>query len=278
MNDYLKRAFLLRVPVAGLGRFPLNVAAVLGFGILGLGNPAFWLLGAGIEAGYLALVATNPRFQRLVAAQRSAEAVAHAGNRRDELVSKLSLEARRRYEALEQRCAKALAVGAEAAGSDFGVEAARDSLNRLSWLYLKLLVARHYLEASRVSTSTAALDARIAELDRALAQPASAALRESQLGTRRIIEQRRENLGRCEETLREVDSDLARIEAQVDLAVENANLRGGGVAGAANLQLASQILENGLYFGAEEQEVAALDEAYGEPPPVRRLGVGSPPS
>src|SRR5260370_35229295 len=70
MLDYLKAAFWIAVPIPGLGRLPVNVLLVAGCAILGFANPGFWLLGAGAEAALLAVLATNPRFQRAVDARR----------------------------------------------------------------------------------------------------------------------------------------------------------------------------------------------------------------
>lgn len=97
----------------------------------------------------------------------------------------------------------------------------------------------------------------------------SSSLRESQAATLKILRQRLENLGRSEQTLKQVDSDLARIEAQVDLAMENAGLRGSGAAVTANLELAGQILDDELYFGDAETAALALGEAYSSAPPPR---------
>src|SRR6185295_11382606 len=58
-------------------------------------------------------------------------------------------------------------------------------------------------------------------------------------------------------------------EAQVDLALENAGLRGSGAAVTANLEVAGQLLDDELYFGDSETAVLALDEALGAPPRAR---------
>src|SRR5260370_35814809 len=79
MLDYLKAAFWIAVPIPGLGRLPVNVLLVAGCAILGFANPGFWLLGAGAEAALLAVLATNPRFQRAVDARRLSAAAGRAG-------------------------------------------------------------------------------------------------------------------------------------------------------------------------------------------------------
>jgi hypothetical protein len=315
MLDYLKAAFWIGLTVPGLGRVPVNVLLVAACAILGFANPGFWLLGAGAEAALLTVLATNPRFQRAVDARRLSAAAGEAELHRQELVRRLDPLSRRRLAAIDDKCARVLQVQQEAQAPEIGLESSRDALSRLSWIYLKLLIARlHLVEAlrmqggdqqggprlatggaasdrpgaPRLATVQAAADAQgggaaaaddlkrqMADLDRALAAPGvTPALHESQSATRKILEQRLQNLERCQQTIKQVDADLDRIEAQVDLALENANLRGGGAVVSANLELASQILDDGLSFGDSERDVVALDEAFSAPP--ARVGEQGP--
>lgn len=266
MGELLKRAFWLTVPVPGLGRLPVNLLGLVAFAILGFGHPSFWLLGAGLEVGYLAALSSNPRFQRAVRAQLRSAGTAEAQENRLELIRRLDPEARRRLALLEEKCVRALERSRDARDGDFALESSREGLDRLQWIYLKLLVARHHLEGSRVSASEEGLKRQIAALESSLESARSRQLRSSQEATLKILRQRLSNLEHCEQTLNEVDSDLARIEAQVDLALESAAMRRGGAAVTANLELASQILEDGLYFGESESAVEALDQAYSTPP------------
>ena len=300
MLDYLKAAFWIGVTVPGLGQVPVNVLLVAACAILGFASPAFWLIGAAGEAALLTVLATSPRFQRAVDARRLQAAAGEAEVHRQELVRRLDPVSRQRLAALDAKCARVLAVQQEAQAPEISLESSRDALSRLSWIFLKLLIARLHLAealpvqggggygqaAPRLAVRGAApggqavgggapaaesdLQRQMADLDRALAAPGvTPALRESQSATRKILEQRLQNLERCRQSIQEVDADLGRIEAQVDLALENANLRGGGAVVSANLELASQILDDGLSFGDSERDVAALDEAFSAPPPAR---------
>ena len=47
-----------------------NWVGLAAAGLLGLANPGFWVLGAGLELGYLLVLATNERFRRIVAARQ----------------------------------------------------------------------------------------------------------------------------------------------------------------------------------------------------------------
>ena len=69
--DYITAAFNARP----FGMFVApNWIGLGAFGLLGMMEPGFWVLGAGLELGYLLTLATNERFQRLVAAVPLGEA------------------------------------------------------------------------------------------------------------------------------------------------------------------------------------------------------------
>src|SRR5262245_1084088 len=99
--EYLKAAFWAGPSVRGLGRLPLNALALLGLGILGFGHPGFWLIGAGLEAAYLATLTTHPRFQRLVDIQRRHRATEAAEEGREQLARTLDPQSRQRLATLE---------------------------------------------------------------------------------------------------------------------------------------------------------------------------------
>jgi hypothetical protein len=274
MLRYFKEAFWTGVTIPGLGRLPVNALGALGFGILGVGHAGFWLLGLGLETGYLTLLATNPRFQRYVDLRSRITAEASAGARRQELIGKLSRGARDRLAAVEQKRARILEVYGEAQADAYVVDGNRDALDRLIWIYLKLLVGRDHLEVTRAETHADELSRRIADLEKATAEgggvPASASLRESQQATLKLLKQRLANLARCDRTIQEIDSDLERIEAQIDLALESAGLHGQSDAIPGNIELASQLLVGDVDFGDSGEAVSALDEVYRARPPVQQ--------
>ena len=116
--DYVAAAFNARP----FGMFVApNWVGLAAFGLLGMTNPGFWVLGAGLELGYLLTLATNARFQRRSSAQ-AADGRAHglepahrqgcsAGSTRSDV---------RTYDALAQRCRSILDLqmqnAADAAG------------------------------------------------------------------------------------------------------------------------------------------------------------------
>src|SRR5262245_35382402 len=104
MMQYLKAAFLLRLQVPPLGGVPVNILGVLGFLMLGFAVPAFWLLGLGLEALFLYLLASNKRFRRWVdsgALEASEEQFAEQWKR---LVNQLNYQRQQRLSQLERKC------------------------------------------------------------------------------------------------------------------------------------------------------------------------------
>ena len=139
-----------------------------------------------------------------------------------------------------------------------------DSLGKLGWFFLKLLVARENLQALGDATMRRDLRQQVETLKRDLEGRVSLALRESKAATLKILEQRLAHVDRREESLAEIDSDLTRIEAQLDLAVDSAGLRGKDGAVSADIHFVSQFLDDGA-FGEASASITALDQTYSAP-------------
>ncbi|CAA9403411.1 MAG: hypothetical protein AVDCRST_MAG64-1856 [uncultured Phycisphaerae bacterium] len=250
MWRYLKEAFLVRPNVPGLGHFPANVLAVVCFAILGIAHPGFWLLGLGLEAGFLTLLATNRRFQRVVDGTDLLAANARGESERLRQVDRLAREARARHDRLAGRCDRAAALYREIEGEDLAVQANVDALERLRAVHLRLLLAQSYLTSPETHANESSLRQQAAALRRELEHAKlPPQLRESKSATLVILERRLANLEDRDRSLAEIESDLNRIEAQVDLAVENAALRGKPAAISANVGLVSQLLDDSLFGG-----------------------------
>jgi hypothetical protein len=89
----------------------------------------------------------------------------------------------------------------------------------------------------------------------------TAALRESKTATLAIMKQRLANLRNRTRTMQEIESDLTRIEAQVDLALENASMQGKPQTISLEIDLASDLV-SGTLFGESQNDVAALERAF----------------
>lgn len=265
MGRYLKAAFWISARVPGLGRLPVNVLAVLGFGILGFGHEGFWLLGLGLEATWLLAATSNSRFRVLVDAGEEQLAAGTTEDQRQALVTRLAAENRQRLQQLERKCQRALGLQREAGVTEVMQELNADSLEKLTWFFLKLLVARENLQALGDASMRRELQQRVTALERELEGRVSSALRDSKEATLKILQQRLAHVDRREESIAEIDSDLTRIEAQIDLAVESAGLRGKQATVSTDIHFVSQFLDEGI-FGEAGASITALESTYSAPP------------
>ncbi|HAT10389.1 MAG TPA: hypothetical protein DCS97_07295 [Planctomycetes bacterium] len=270
MWRYLKAAFLARPHVPGLGAVPLNLVAVAAVGILGFINPGIWFLGAGLELGYLWLLVSNQRFRNVVDALETAPRVAADATAREKaLLDRLTAPARKALAKVEAGCARVLELQQSAHAESFVLEGNRDALARLRWTYLKLLVAEANLQSGEWDEPESSIRERITVLDSEIASAPTDGVRESKQATREILSRRLANRDQRLRNLAEIAADRARIEAQVELARENASIQGQPVTIASDVELASGLLD----YGAAAPDIADLESAHAEA--RRRGGVGA---
>lgn len=228
-GDYLKAAFNLSPRVPGFGNLPLNWLGIATFGTLGLLNPGFWLLGAGLELAFLATLSNNRRFQNTVRGQRLAAAAAArahaAGDAEQARVDALPDEDQHRYAALRARMAAApVGTGGTAA---LVADVARDGLDALGATFLDLLEARARLlpraDARLRREVRAELDAETRALE-GLGADGDPRIRRSVEGTVAILNRRLDKLDAAARDVAYLDSELRRIEHQVALVLDEAAL------------------------------------------------------
>jgi len=261
---YLKSAFLVNVDVPALGRVPLNLLLVAGFVILGFAQPAFWFLGAAVEAGLVTALAFNPRFQKYVESQHLQITKNDLDAQRQGLVQMLSPKTRSRLANVSAKCKRILDVFNSQRAEDFILDSNRDALDSLQWVYLKLLVAQHYLQEPTSDETEQSLETKVGALESDLNSPEETeSLRQSKAATLAILKKRLLNIHRKEQSLEEIDSDLTRVEAQIDLILENATMQGKPQTISTDINLASDLLGAGV-FGESESAVTDLDRKYGK--------------
>ncbi|MGH9418480.1 MAG: hypothetical protein ACRD3J_00785 [Thermoanaerobaculia bacterium] len=245
MLRYLNEAFWARPSLAGLGRIPWNALFFGGAVVLGFGMPAIWLAAAGAETLYLYAVATNGRFQNWVDAKDLERLHAGDDDSSRRLVANLPEPQRRRQANIEDKCKRIEKVYRDSQNEDYLYESNRDALQKLTTMFARLLVAQRNMQVLDVTSRESDLRGQIASIEKDLTAPSmSDALRESKKATQTILQQRLRNLQRRGESLAEIDSDLTRIEQQIDLAVEDASLKGRPTAISANIDLVSHLLDD----------------------------------
>jgi hypothetical protein len=270
--DYITAAFSARP----FGMFVApNWIGLATFGLLGATvDPGFWVVGAGLEIGYLLLLGTNQRFQRLVNATPLGDATVEWNKRIQGLLGRLDANDRRIYDLLAQRCKSIIDLqlnSGNATGVPGGLETQADSLGRLSWMFLRLLVARrtirHVLGDSGDGTE---LRKRLSSLERQHREAGlTDELRRSLGGQIEILTQRLQQRTDAERKLTFIDAELERIQQQVELIREQAAL-------STDPELLSQRIDEitatlgttGQWIRDQQKVYGAMEDLLSEPPPL----------
>ena len=246
----------------GLGAIAILAATV---------DPWFAAIGAGLELGYLLTLATNERFQRTVLSKPLDESRAHWNDRIARLTERLAGDERERYDALAERCRSIIDLqthgGSEA---PHGVESQADGLGRLTWMFLRLLVARRMISTILGSDDLASLETRARTLERQAADDSIASdLRRSLSGQAEILNQRIAQRTEAARKLAYIDAELARIEEQVELIREQAALSTDPELLSRRIDDITATLGGTGQFIREQQKVyGAMEDLLTEPPPL----------
>jgi hypothetical protein len=265
--DYVRAAFNARP----LGMFvPPNWIGVGVFALLGLTNPGFWVLGAGLELGYLATLATSRRFQRRVDAGHVSDAQADWQKKIEALLARLDDRDRRRYDALATRCRAILDQQLHTADVPHGLEAQSEGLGRLLWMYLRLLVARQAIarvieEARRGEP----IEDRVAELQQQLDKTNTEELRRSLSSQVEILQQRLERQSEARQKVAFLDAELTRMQEQVELIREQAALSTDPELLSQRIdQITATLGTTSQWIRDQQQVYGAMEDLLTEPPPL----------
>jgi hypothetical protein len=299
--DYVREAFSARP----IGMFvPPNWIGLAVFGLLGLQQPGFWVLGAGLELGYLSLLATHPRFQRLVNGKLSAGSARDVTDKGARLLASLPEGERRRYEMLALRCQSILEQQFAGDSDAPGFAMQHEGLGRLTWLYLRLLSTRQAIrrviaqpdmrqqqaqgqpppipgarggrEAAAAPaqapqmpvTNARELETRLADLNRRLEdQSLGDDLRRSLTAQAELLQQRVRRRAEAEGKLQFLDAELQRIEEQVELIREQALLSTDPESFSRRIDEIGATLSGTADWIAEQQRtLGAMDDLLGDAP------------
>ena len=268
--DYVAAAFNAKP----IGMFvPPNWVGLAAFGLLGVMNPGFWVLGAGLELAYLLTLSTNSRFQKLVAARPTSEVEAEWSTRVQRALERLDPADRRLYAALVERCRSVLDLQSHGATDlSHGLETQAAGLARLTWMFLRLLVARRAIRTviGGDSDHPDQLQRRLTQLQReASRDDVQDELRRSLAGQIEILQQRVQQRLEAQRKLTYIDAELARIQQQVELIRDQAAL-------STDPELLSQRIDEitgtlgatGQWIREQQQVYGAMEDLLTEPPPL----------
>jgi hypothetical protein len=278
MKDYLREAFLFRWNLL-LFLGGTTAAALTPFPDLLLP-----LVGAA-EAMYLAGLVSVPRFRAAIdakvhnAAQGTAAAVAGPAVPAVSLVSMLSglpSAERARFERLHARCLemRKIAAGVRgAAGYQSGSpeDIRTPGLDRLLWLFLRLLLSRTALERFLVTMNEKEISSRPEELRKSLAAAQAG-------GDERVVrslqdslasaELRLDNFGRARKNAEFVAIELDRIEGKIQALAEMSVNRQDPDFLSSQVDSAAESMRQTEKAVSELQHLTGLGDQLEEPPAI----------
>jgi hypothetical protein len=267
--DYLTAAFNAR-PI-GMFVAP-NWVGLAAFSLLGLTDPGFWVLGAGLELGYLLTLATNRRFQHTVSSKPLNASRAEWNNRIQKVLGKLDQADRRTYDALAERCRSIIELQLQGATEPpEGLETQADGLGRLSWMFLRLLLARRTITSVLGGTQNdAELQRKIGSLERQQHQTGlTEELGRSISGQLEILRQRRQQRTDGDRKLAYIEAELERIEQQVELIREQAAMSTDPELLTRRIdEITATLSGTGQWIRDQQQVYGAMEDLLTEPPPL----------
>ncbi|MEO8198896.1 MAG: hypothetical protein ABI679_00110 [Gemmatimonadota bacterium] len=269
--QYVKAAFSARP----FGMWiPPNWMGIALFGFLGVLNPGFWVIGAGLELGYLGVLVTNGRFQRVIAARANATSEGDWTGKIEQLAGKLSESDQRRYVALLARCRSILEQQTSVGGAaNTGIETQSASLSRLVWMYLRLLLMRQAIDKVLVDEAdpqNLRLEKRIADLNKRLADESIGDdLRRSLTGQLELLTQRKDQRNEGTGKLAFLEAELTRIQEQVELIREQAVLSTDPDLLSQRIdEIATTLGGTSQWIREQQQVYGVMEDLVAEPPPL----------
>ncbi|MFH1140067.1 MAG: hypothetical protein V1816_28630 [Pseudomonadota bacterium] len=216
--DCLAAAFLWRWNILALGA-GLALAFIFG-------RPdVFVPLLAALEILFLCLLSTRPRFRAAVEAEAGRRAFPETDQRLQRMLAVLPKSDVRRFDAIRERCEALNRLGRQLRGLDPD-EAGRieemqiESLNRLMWMFLKLLYSGNaldrFLDGVGRPTLVRDLEQTQKDLEEARRDNDAGDLARSQEDKLKTIEARLANYDRTAENSRLIKAELERIEQKIN--------------------------------------------------------------
>ena len=269
--DYIRSAFNARP----MGMFiPPNWIGLGLFGLLGILNPGFWIIGAGCELAYLGWLGTHPRFQNLVTGDRLLDEQRRWQSKVYQLIRQLPPEDQDRYRTLESRCKSILEQQAQLSLSP-GLAEQGEGLGRLVWIYLRLLLTREGIrkivrESSGTADEAAQMKERIEKLQQQLQQPSiTDDLRKSLTAQIEILQQRQDKKKEAVEKLAFLDAELTRIQEQVELLREQAVLSTDPEIVSQRIDQVTTTLGGTNQWIRDQQKIyGAMEDLLSDAPPL----------
>lgn len=268
--EYVKRAFLFR----------WNLLIFLGgAGAAGLSPwpDALFPLLLAAEVAYLGLLVSRPKFRDAVDAQAYQDEKQVRGGQGGEtlagIMHSLSPESRKRFDALRSRCLEmkyiARGVGGQTAAASSTEDLSTPALDRLLWIFLKLLVSQQGLDRFLHFTSEAEIRARIQEAKAKLAaSPQDERFKRSLEDSVAAQDLRLQNFRKAVENSEFVRLELDRIEAKIQALAESGVNRQDPDALSNQIEGVAESVQSTEAAIRELHQITGLVDQLQEPPAI----------
>jgi hypothetical protein len=271
--SYVKKAFVQHWNLLILG------AGVVAGALSGHADVVVPLVAAG-ELAYLAGLATHPKFQAYVQAQAHKEAKAQVDEGAlQRIFQTLDPRSRARFEELRMRCrnlqniAKGLRQGTVESNEVESIH--NEGINRLLWVFLKLLYTRNSLEQFLRRTDEKAIKDDVEEIERKIKELGPEAedtaveqkKRRTLEDTLKSANLRLENLAKAKENFEFVQLELDRIDSKITSIAElSVNRQDPGFI-SSEVDGVTSTMEQTERAMSDLQFLAGLGEQEVAPPP-----------
>ena len=281
LRDYIKHAFL----------YPWNLLFFLGGAALAVMSPhpdAFLPIIGGLELAYLTGLSSIPRFRTAIDAKiaakargaRSEVAASTSSQSLDRILDSLPAPALRRFLLLRQRCfeMRSIASGVRGqAGPDSAESIRTPALDRLLYLFLRLLVSQNGLDRFLRSTSEKELDAKLADV-RARFEAAKAAgderVKNSLQDSVADAELRLDNYKKAAKDAEFVAIELDRIETKIQALIEMGVSRQDPDYLSNQVTAAAESMQHTEAAVNQLHHLTGLADQIEEPPPILEANIG----
>jgi hypothetical protein len=275
LAHYLKEAFTFRWNLLAF------LGGLAGAAIAPLADVTIPLVFAG-ELAYLAALTSLPRFRaaidaKLHASQNTAQATPAAAPSLVAMLAGLPAESRQRFEQLHERCVemRQLAVGVRGASGRDAAGSAEEirtpGLDRLLWLFLRLLMSKHALDRFLKTTSSEEISTGLEQLrkDFATAQQANdERIVRSLQDSIASAELRLDNYERSKKNAQFVSIELDRIEGKIKALAEMAVNRQDPDLLSSQVDSAAESMRQTEKAVSELQHLTGLADELQDPPPI----------
>ncbi len=266
ISQYLKRAFLYR----------WNLLALLGGVAAAVLSPwpdALLPLVLAGEIAYLGGLVSIPKFRDAIDAQvhKEEQGAPGGGESLAEIMNSLAPESRRRFETLRGRCLemRSIARGVGGQHSASAEDLSTPALDRLLWVFLRLLVSQQGLDRFLRSTSAVEIGARLEEVKKKLGSaPDDERFKHSLQDSVAAQELRLENYKKAGGNADFVRLELDRIEAKIQALAESSVNRQDPDALSSQIEGVTESVQSTEHAIRELQQITGLVDQMQEPPAI----------